>query len=65
MTNYILREQVVKVLEVMNHFPDHDAFVLDIDASTGIGTTITLTMDIIHQGVAGKFQVEVSGSETW
>lgn len=65
MKNYILREQVEKVLAIMDNFPSHDAFLLDIDASSGIGTTITLTMDIIHQGVAGKFVVEVSGPETW
>ncbi len=62
---YILRQQVEQVLAVMNKFPDHDAFQLDIDSSSGIGTVITLTMDIIHNNVAGKFTVEVSGPETW
>jgi hypothetical protein len=63
--SYILREQVIKVLEVMNTLPDHDAFLLDIDSSSGFGTTITLTVDIIHHGVPGKFTTVVTGQETW
>jgi hypothetical protein len=65
MKNYILREQVEQVLAVMNHFADHDAFLVDIDSSSGIGTTITLSLNIIHQGVAGKFTVDVTGPDTW
>jgi hypothetical protein len=53
------------MLEVMNKFPDHDAFLLDIDTSSGIGTSITLTVDVIHNTVQGKFTIEIVGPESW
>lgn len=65
MKNYILRTDVERMLEVMNKFPDHDAFLLDIDTSSGIGTSITLTVDVIHNTVAGKFTAEIAGVESW
>jgi hypothetical protein len=65
MKNYILREQAEKILFIMNHFPSHDAFLLDIDASSGIGATITLSIDILHKDIPGKFVVQVAGPETW
>ena len=65
MKNYILREQAEKLLAIMDNFPDHDAFLLDIDSSSGIGTNINLTVDIIYNGVAGKFIMPVTGPESW
>lgn len=63
--NYILRSDVEKILQIMNQFPDHDAFLLDIDTSSGIGSAITLSVDIIHNNVPGKFTVNVTGPESW
>jgi hypothetical protein len=63
--SYILRRDAEKILYVMNHFPDHDAFFLNIDSSSGIGATITLTIDILHRDIPGKFVVEVAGPENW
>ncbi len=65
MKNYILKTDIECMLEVMNKFPDHDAFLLDIDTSSGIGTSITLTVDVIHNTVQGKFTVEIAGSDSW
>ena len=63
--SYILKTDVERMLEVMNKFPEHDAFLLDIDTSSGIGTSITLTVDVIHNTVQGKFTVEIAGVESW
>ena len=65
MKTYLHRETAEKMLEVMNQFPEYDVFNLEIDNSSGIGSTVTLTVDIIHNNVAGKFTVEVEGSENW
>lgn len=65
MNKYITRESVQKILHVMNQFPDHDAFQVYVDNSSGIGSTVTLTIDIIHNNVAGKFTVEVEGPDNW
>jgi hypothetical protein len=65
MNTYIHRETVQKILDVMDKFPDHDVFKLDVDNSSGIGSTITLTVDVLYNSCAGKFTVEVEGSENW
>jgi hypothetical protein len=62
---YLMRSTAEKILFVMNQLPDHDAFLLDIDNSSGIGTTITLAVDIVHNNIPGKFVVGVEGSDNW
>ena len=63
--NYTLKTDVERMLEVMNKFPEHDAFLLDIEASSGIGTRVTLTVDTVCNEVTGKFTVEIAGSDSW
>jgi hypothetical protein len=65
MKNYITRQDALEILAVMNQLPDHDAFLLEIDNSSGIGSTITLTTDIIHNNVAGKFTVDIGSVDRW
>lgn len=62
---YLMRSTAEKILYVMNQLPDHDAFLLEIDSSSGIGSTITLAVDIVHNNIPGKFVVEVEGSDNW
>lgn len=62
---YLLRQTAEKILFVMNQLPDHDAFELKIDQSSGIGTTVTLAVDIVHKNIPGKFVIEVEGPENW
>ena len=49
----------------MNQLPDHDAFELKIDNKSGIGATITLAVDIVHDNIPGKFVIEVEGTNKW
>ena len=62
---YLMRSTAEKILYVMNQLPDHDAFLLNIDNSSGIGATVTLAVDIVYKNIPGKFVVEVEGSENW
>jgi len=62
---YLLRSTAEKILYVMNQLPEHDAFLFDMNSSSGIGTTITLAVDIVHNNIPGKFVVEVEGSDNW
>lgn len=62
---YLMRSTAEKILFVMNQLPDHDAFLLNIDNSSGIGATVTLTVDIVHNNIPGKFVVEVEGTDNW
>jgi hypothetical protein len=61
----ILRQTTEKILETMNKLPDHDAFELEIDNSSGIGTSVTLTVDILYNNLRGKFTTEVEGPQDW
>ncbi len=61
---YLLRETAEKILYIMNHLPDHDAFYMEIK-QTGIGNSIVLEVDIIHNELPGKFRVEVQVTENW
>lgn len=63
--SYILKQDVKTMLDLMEAFPDHDAFLVDIDSSNGIGTNITLTVDVIYNGVPGKFTMTVNSPESW
>jgi hypothetical protein len=62
---YLFRETAEKILYVMNHLPDHDAFYMEVDNSSAIGSKVTLEVDIIHNELPGRFRVEVQGTENW
>lgn len=64
MKTYILKQQVKDILDVMEKTMD-DAFELHIDNSSGIGSTISVSTNIIYNGLVGKFVVQVAGSENW
>jgi hypothetical protein len=65
MKEYITRLDAEAILNVMNQLPDHDAFLLEIDNLSGIGSRISLTTDIIHNNLAGKFTVEIDTIDSW
>jgi hypothetical protein len=62
---YITREDVEAILAVMEKFPDAGGFYLKADSSSGIGTTIELTVATNINGLDGEFKVEISGVENW
>lgn len=62
---YITKKDVEKILEVMNKFPNDTTYLLESDSSSGIGSTMTLTLQTTIEGLAGEFTVEISGVEDW
>ena len=62
---YITKKDVEKILEVMNKFPEDTKYLLESDSSSGIGSTMTLTLQTTVEGLAGEFTVEISGVEDW
>lgn len=62
---YITKKDVEKILEVMNKFPKDTEYLLESDSSSGIGSTMTLTLQTTVEGLAGEFTVEISGVEDW
>jgi hypothetical protein len=65
MKTYITRTLAKKVVNVMKEFPDHEVFLLEVDNSSGIGSTVTLTVDIIYNNIGGKFTTVVEDTDNW
>ena len=62
---YLCREEVVKILEVMDKFPDSVSFELLQDNSSGIGSVTELIVCTRVNGLDGEFKTEISGVENW
>ncbi len=62
---YITKEEVEKILAVMTEFDDAKSYLLEADNSSGIGSILTLTMDMEINHRPAKVRVDISGVETW
>jgi hypothetical protein len=62
---YITKQDVERILAVMNDFPDAQNYFLERDNSNGIGTTLTLQMDMVLNNHDVTVKVEISGAEDW
>ena len=64
-TMYIRQENVEKILEIMKAFPDADSYKLDCYSGSGIGNTISLTMNMIIKDYNTQVKVEITGVDDW
>jgi hypothetical protein len=62
---YLCNEEVQKILDIMNKFPDATVFELLQDSSSGIGSVTELVVHTTVNGLAGEFKTEISGVENW
>lgn len=62
---YITREEVKKILAVMEEFPDAKSYKLEADNSSGIGSILTITMNMDINGRNSHVKVDISGVENW
>lgn len=62
---YITKEDAKKILAVMQDFPDAKSYKLESDTSSGIGSVMTLTMDMKVKERDALVTVEISGVEDW
>jgi len=62
---YITKDDVEKILAVMNKFPTENAYQLESKNQAGIGSIMTLTIQTTIEGIDGNFIVEISGVENW
>ena len=62
---YITKEEIKKILAVMDEFPDARSYKLESDNSSGIGSITTLTMEIEIKGHNALVTLEIAGVETW
>ena len=62
---YIQRKDIEKILLVMDEFPDATSYKLEADNSSGIGSNLNLTMEMVLKDRPAIVTVEISGVESW
>ena len=62
---YLCREEVVKILDTMDKFPEARSFEVLQDNSSGIGSVTSLVVRTTVNGLDGEFKTEISGIENW
>ena len=62
---YLCRDEVLKILETMDRFPEAKSFELLQDGNTGIGSVTSLVVHTTINGLPGEFKTEISGVENW
>ena len=61
---YLCKEEVQKILKVMDKFPEATSFEL-IQDNMSIGSVTNLIVHTKINGLDGEFKTEISGVENW
>ena len=62
---YITKQEVEKILLVMEEFPDAKSYKLEADNSSGIGNILSLIMEMTINNRNAVVKVEIAGVEDW
>jgi hypothetical protein len=62
---YLHKEDLKRMLEILEQFPDAEVVEVKQDSSSGIGSVTTMRVATQINGVEGRFEVEISGVEHW
>ena len=62
---YLCREEVQKILDTMDKFPEAISFELIQDGHSGLGSITSLIVHTTINGLNGEFRTEISGVENW
>lgn len=62
---YILRENIAKIIELMDKFPHAHSYQLETENRSAIGANMYLIITDNFNGVYGDLKVEVSGVDNW
>ena len=62
---YLHKEDLKRMLEVLEKFPEVEVVDVEVDSSSGIGSVTTMKFNTKVNGVEGSFEVEISGVEAW
>lgn len=61
----ITKEDVAKIQDVLDKFPDVKVFELEQEGGSGIGTILNMSFNQEVNGLGAKVTVELSGVENW
>lgn len=62
---YLHKQDLEKMLEILQKFTDTETVKVEQDGSSGIGTTTTMRFSTTVNNVEGDFIVTISGVENW
>jgi hypothetical protein len=62
---YLHKEDLKRMLEVLEKFPEVEVVDVKVDSGSGIGSVTTMKFNTKVNGIKGSFEVEISGVETW
>lgn len=59
------RDDLEKMVELSQKFPDVEFFDVESDNSSGIGATVTMKVQTKISDIEGTFEVVISSVENW
>jgi hypothetical protein len=59
------RNDISKIQQLLEKFPDTDFFSLVQESGSGIGSVLTMSFDYSVDGIRGTFTTEINGVEDW
>jgi len=62
---YLHRDDLTRMLKILEKFPEADVVEVVQDSSSGIGSHTTMKIETKIDGVPGTFEVVVSSVENW
>jgi hypothetical protein len=62
---HLHKQDLEKMLGILQKFPDTETVKVKQDSSSGIGTTTTMRFSTTVNNVEGDFIVTISGVENW
>ena len=62
---FLHRDDIAKMMEIFNKFPDVEVAEVKQDTSSGIGAHTTMIVDTEVNGINGRLEVVVSSVENW
>jgi len=62
---FLNKNDITKIQEILNKFPEVEYFEINQETGSGIGSVTTMTFTHEVNGYVGQFEIELSGVEDW
>lgn len=62
---YLHKDDLRKMIEVLEKFPDVEVVDVTVDNSSGIGSHTTMKLETTVNDIRGTFEVVISSVENW
>lgn len=61
----LFTDEIQKLQEILEKFPEATMVTLTRDTGSGIGYTLTAAIPYSHDDVTGEFTTEITGVDNW